>query len=455
MALNTSSPHIIWLKNPLAILANNAQGGLVIEGQKIIELVPQGQQPTHAYNEVMECSDLVILPGLINGHHHFYQTLTRALPQALNKPLFGWLQSLYPVWAGLEPDMLYQATRLALAELLLSGCTSAADHHYLFPEGLTEAMDIQAEAAASMGVRMTMTRGSMSLGTDDGGLPPQNTVQHEDIILADSERVIKRYHNAAEGSMLQVALAPCSPFSVTPELMRHSATLAAEHEVMLHTHLAETIDEENFCVQRFGLRTVDYLDSVGWLGPQTWLAHGIHFNTDEIQRLGAAGTGICHCPTSNMMLASGIAPVQELEAAGCPVGIGVDGSASNDGSNMIQEVRQALYLQRLKYGAQVSHFDAYRWATEGSAKMLGRSDIGSLVVGKQADIAFFKLDEMRFSGSHDPLAALLLCGAHKAEHVMVAGRWRVKKGLIEGLDVSPLLQQHGAAAKALATKISR
>jgi 8-oxoguanine deaminase len=455
MALNTSSPHIIWLKNPLAILANNAQGGLVIEGQKIIELVPLGQQPTHAYGEVMECSDLVILPGLINGHHHFYQTLTRALPQALNKPLFGWLQSLYPVWAGLEPDMLYQATRLALAELLLSGCTSAADHHYLFPEALTEAMDIQAEAAASMGVRMTMTRGSMSLGTDDGGLPPQNTVQHEDIILADSERVIKRYHNAAEGSMLQVALAPCSPFSVTPELMRHSATLAAEHEVMLHTHLAETIDEENFCVQRFGLRTVDYLDSVGWLGPQTWLAHGIHFNTDEIQRLGAAGTGICHCPTSNMMLASGIAPVQELEAAGCPVGIGVDGSASNDGSNMIQEVRQALYLQRLKYGAQVSHFDAYRWATEGSAKMLGRSDIGSLVVGKQADIAFFKLDEMRFSGSHDPLAALLLCGAHKAEHVMVAGRWSVKKGLIEGLDVSPLLQQHGAAAKALATKISR
>lgn len=455
MALNTSSPHIIWLKNPLAILANNAQGGLVIEGQKIIELVPLGQQPTHAYGEVMECSDLVILPGLINGHHHFYQTLTRALPQALNKPLFGWLQSLYPVWAGLEPDMLYQATRLALAELLLSGCTSAADHHYLFPEALTEAMDIQAEAAASMGMRMTMTRGSMSLGTDDGGLPPQNTVQQEDIILADSERVIKRYHNAAEGSMLQVALAPCSPFSVTPELMRHSATLAAEHEVMLHTHLAETIDEENFCVQRFGLRTVDYLDSVGWLGPQTWLAHGIHFNTDEIQRLGAAGTGICHCPTSNMMLASGIAPVQELEAAGCPVGIGVDGSASNDGSNMIQEVRQALYLQRLKYGAQVSHFDAYRWATEGSAKMLGRSDIGSLVVGKQADIAFFKLDEMRFSGSHDPLAALLLCGAHKAEHVMVAGRWSVKKGLIEGLDVSPLLQQHGAAAKALATKISR
>jgi len=451
--LSTLSSHNIWLKNPLAILANNAQGGLVVQGQKIIELVPQGQRPSCDYSEVMECGDLVILPGLINGHHHFYQTLTRALPQALNKPLFGWLTSLYPVWAGLEPDMLYQATRLALAELLLSGCTTAADHHYLFPEALTEAMDIQAEAAASIGIRMTMTRGSMSLGVDKGGLPPQSTVQDEDIILADSERVIRRYHDASEGSMLQVALAPCSPFSVTPELMRDSANLAAQHKVMLHTHLAETIDEENFCLQRFGLRTVDYLESVGWLGPRTWLAHGIHFNADEIKRLGAAGTGICHCPTSNMMLASGIAPVQELEAAGCPVGLGVDGSASNDGSNMIQEVRQALYLQRLKYGAQVSHFDAYRWATQGSAKMLGRSDIGSLTVGKQADVACFKLDEMRFSGSHDPLAALLLCGAQKAEHVMVAGQWRVKKGVIESLEVGELLQQHGAAAKALVTKI--
>ena len=448
-----SSSPTIWLKNPLAILATDADAGLVIQGQKVIELVPQGASPKSSYDEVMDCSELVILPGLINGHHHFYQTLTRALPRALNKPLFGWLTSLYPVWAGLEPDMLYQATRLALAELLLSGCTTAADHHYLFPNALTDAMDIQAEAAASMGLRMTMTRGSMSLGVDDGGLPPQSTVQEEDIILADSERVIKRYHDSSEGSMMQVALAPCSPFSVTPELMRNSATMVAQHGVMLHTHLAETIDEENFCLQRFGLRTVDYLDSVGWLGPQTWLAHGIHFNDDEIKRLGAAGTGICHCPTSNMMLASGMAPVRDLEAAGSPVGLGVDGSASNDGSNMIQEVRQALYLQRLKYDAEVTHFDAYRWATQGSARMLGRSDIGSLEVGKQADLACFKLDELRFSGSHDPLAALLLCGAQKAEHVMVAGKWRVKNGAIEGLDLGPLMQQHSAAAKALAAKV--
>ena len=444
----------VWIKNPLAILAESAAGGLVVENGKIIELVAQGQTPTSAYNNTVDASQWVVLPGLVNGHHHFYQTLTRALPRALNKPLFGWLKSLYPVWAGLEQDMVYNATQLALAELLLSGCTTAADHHYLFPQNITDAMDIQASAAHSMGIRMTMTRGSMSLGEDDGGLPPQSTVQIEDDILADSERVIKCYHDAGEGSMLQVALAPCSPFSVTRDLMQASATMAAEHNVMLHTHLAETIDEENFCLKMFGLRTVDYLDSVGWLHDRTWLAHGIHFNDDEIQRLGAAGTGICHCPTSNMMLASGMAPVRELEAAGSPVGLGVDGSASNDGSNMIQEVRQGLYLQRLKYDAEVSHYDAYRWATSGSAKMLGRSDIGSLEVGMQADLACFKLDEMRFSGSHEPLAALLLCGAHKADAVMVKGQWRVQNGEIVDLDVAELMQRHHTSALHLASKIA-
>ncbi|HCH24409.1 MAG TPA: 8-oxoguanine deaminase [Oceanospirillaceae bacterium] len=445
----------IWLKHPLAILAEGAENGLVVDTSSgtIVELVSQGQDPVASYAESVDARQWVVLPGLVNGHHHFYQTLTRALPRALNKPLFGWLQSLYPVWAGLEGKMVENSTQLALAELLLSGCTTAADHHYLFPQSITDAMDIQAETALNMGVRMTMTRGSMSLGEKDGGLPPQSTVQTEDDILADSERVIQRYHDASAGSMLQVALAPCSPFSVSQELMAESAKLAQQHDVMLHTHLAETIDEENFCLQRFGLRTVDYLDSVGWLHDKTWLAHGIHFNDDEIARLGAAGTGICHCPTSNMMLASGMAPVRQLEAAGSPVGLGVDGSASNDGSNMIQEVRQALYLQRLKYDAQVSHFDAYRWATSGSAKMLGRSDIGKLAVGMQADIACFKLDEMRFSGSHDPLAALLLCGAHSADAVMVKGQWRVKDGAIEGLDVAELIHRHHTSAKRLANKI--
>lgn len=452
MAQNTN----IWLKQPQAILAEGAENGLVINTTTgtIVELVGQGQEPVTSYTDSVDARQWVVLPGLINGHHHFYQTLTRALPRALNKPLFGWLQSLYPVWAGLEGNMVENATQLALAELLLSGCTTAADHHYLFPQSITDAMDIQAETALNMGVRMTMARGSMSLGEKDGGLPPQSTVQTEDDILADSERVIKRYHDASAGSMLQVALAPCSPFSVTQELMVESAKMAQQHDVMLHTHLAETIDEENFCLQRFGLRTIDYLDSVGWLNNKTWLAHGIHFNDDEITRLGAAGTGICHCPTSNMMLASGMAPVRQLEAAGSPVGLGVDGSASNDGSNMIQEVRQSLYLQRLKYDAQISHFDAYRWATSGSAKILGRSDIGELAVGMQADIACFKLDEMRFSGSHDPLAALLLCGAHTADAVMVKGQWRVKNGAIEGLDVAELIHRHHSSAKHLAAKIN-
>ena len=443
----------IWLKNPLSILANQAENGLVIEDGIIAELVGQGKEPSQPCETIIDASQWVVIPGLINGHHHFYQTLTRALPQALNKPLFNWLKSLYPVWAGLEPEMVYESTRLALAELLLSGCTTAADHHYLFPQGITDAMDIQAQAASEMGLRMTMTRGSMSLSQDDGGLPPASTVQTESAIMADSERVIQRYHDASPGSMLQVALAPCSPFSVTPELMRETAKLAAKKNVMLHTHLAETIDEENFCLQRFGMRTIDYLDSVNWLNDGTWLAHGIHFNEDEIARLGAAGTGICHCPTSNMMLASGMAPVRDLEAAGSPVGLGVDGSASNDGSNMMQEVRQALYLQRLKYGADVSHFDAFRWATEGSAKMLGRDDIGSLAVGKQADIACFKLDAMRFSGSHDPLAALLLCGAHQADAVMVQGQWRVRDGSIMDLDIEALISRHQQSAKRLVNKV--
>ncbi|MGB0447280.1 MAG: 8-oxoguanine deaminase [Pseudomonadales bacterium] len=443
----------IWLKNPLSILANQAENGLVIEDGIIAELVGQGKEPSQPCETIIDASQWVVIPGLINGHHHFYQTLTRALPQALNKPLFNWLKSLYPVWAGLEPEMVYESTRLALAELLLSGCTTAADHHYLFPQGITDAMDIQAQAASEMGLRMTMTRGSMSLSQDDGGLPPASTVQTESAIMADSERVIQRYHDASPGSMLQVALAPCSPFSVTPELMRETAKLAAKKNVMLHTHLAETIDEENFCLQRFGMRTIDYLDSVNWLNDGTWLAHGIHFNEDEIARLGAAGTGICHCPTSNMMLASGMAPVRDLEAAGSPVGLGVDGSASNDGSNMMQEVRQALYLQRLKYGADVSHFDAFRWATKGSAKMLGRNDIGSLAVGKQADIACFKLDAMRFSGSHDPLAALLLCGAHQADAVMVQGQWRVRDGSIMDLDIEALISRHQQSAKRLVNKV--
>jgi 8-oxoguanine deaminase len=443
----------IWLKSPLAIFTANdadARGGLVIEDGRIAELLGAGQSPSIPCDQVFDARDHVVLPGLINTHHHFYQTLTRAWAPVVNQPLFPWLKTLYPVWARLTPAKLELASQVALAELLLSGCTTAADHHYLFPEGLDNAIDVQVEAVRKLGMRAMLTRGSMSLGEKDGGLPPQQTVQQGEVILADSQRLIHSYHERGDGARIQIALAPCSPFSVTPEIMRASADLAEELDVRLHTHLAETLDEEDFCLQRFGLRTVDYLDSVGWLGPRTWLAHGIHFNPDEIARLGAAGTGICHCPSSNMRLASGICPTVELDAAGATVGLGVDGSASNDASNMILEARQALYLQRLRYGAElITPERALGWATRGSAKLLGRSDIGELAVGKQADLALFKLDELRFSGSHDPLSALLLCGADRADRVMVGGQWRVIDGQIEGLDVQGLIANHRQAAAQL------
>lgn len=443
----------LWIQSPLTCFTANhcdASGGLVIENNRIVELLAQGQMPSTPVDEVFDARELVIIPGLINTHHHFYQTLTRAWAPVVSVPLFPWLKTLYPVWAKLTPKALELASKVALAELLLSGCTTAADHHYLFPTGMDEAIDIQVAAVRDMGMRAMLTRGSMSLGEDEGGLPPRHTVQSGDVILKDSERLVKRYHERGEGAQIQIALAPCSPFSVTQNIMADSAMLAKELDVRLHTHLAETLDEEAFCLKMFGMRTVDYLDSVGWLSDRTWLAHGIHFNQQEIERLGRAGTGVCHCPVSNMRLASGMCPTLDLQAAGAPVGLGVDGSASNDASNMMYEARQALYLQRLKYGAErITPEVVLGWATRGSAALLGRSDIGEIAVGKQADLAMFKLDELRFSGSHDPIAALLLCGAEKAEHVMVGGQWRGKNGIISGLDIQALMAEH----KALAAKL--
>jgi 8-oxoguanine deaminase len=447
-----SAPRI-WLQNPLAIFTANgldARGGLVIENGTIAEVLAAGAQPSQPCSAVFDAREHVVLPGLINTHHHFYQTLTRAWAPVVNQPLFPWLKTLYPVWARLTPEKLALASKVALVELLLSGCTTAADHHYLFPNGLEDAIDVQVDVVRELGMRAMLTRGSMSLGEKDGGLPPQQTVQEGEVILADSQRLIERYHQRGAGAQIQIALAPCSPFSVTTDIMRASAELAERLDVRLHTHLAETLDEEDFCLQRFGLRTVDYLDSVGWLGPRTWLAHGIHFNPDEIARLGAAGTGVCHCPSSNMRLASGICPTLELTSAGAPLGLGVDGSASNDASNMILEARQALYLQRLRYGAAaITPELVLGWATRGSAQLLGRSDIGELAVGKQADLALFKLDELRFSGSHDPLSALLLCGADRADRVMIGGEWRVIDGQVPGLDMARLIAQHREAAREL------
>ena len=437
-----------WIKDPLAIFGSGCERGLVVEGTRIVELIGRGLEPAAPVDAIYDASRHVVLPGLINTHHHFYQTLTRAHPDAINKELFPWLVALYPIWSRLKPQHLRLAARLALAELLLSGCTTAADHHYLFPKGLEDAVDIEVEAARDLGMRMTVTRGSMNLSQKDGGLPPDSVVQTEDEILDDSERVLKLFHDPKPGADIRIALAPCSPFSVNKRLMLDSAVLAEKYDCQLHTHLCETADEERFCLQVYGARPVDLLEEVGWMSKRTWLAHGIHFNSEEIARLGKAGVGVGHCATSNMVLASGVCPTCELEQAGSPVGLGVDGSASNDASNMMEAVRHALMIGRLRYGASaITHKDVLRWATEGSARCLGRDDIGKLEVGREADLALFTLDEPRFSGAHDPLAALVLCGAHKADRVMIGGRWRVVDGAIVGFDLGALLAGHRTAAR--------
>lgn len=438
----------LWIRDPVAILAEDAERGIVVEDGRIVELVAKGREPSVPVDATFEAGRHVVLPGLVNTHHHFFQTLTRAHPAAINKELFPWLEALYPIWSRLTPEAFRLATRLALTELMMSGCTAASDHHYLFPSGLEGAMDIQVEEARGLGIRMTVTRGSMNLSVKDGGLPPDSVVQDEDTILADCERVLSKYHDASEGGLIRVALAPCAPFTVTKRLMTDSLTLAERFDCRLHTHLGETRDEDAYCLEHYGCRPVDYLEDLGWLNERVWLAHGIHFNDSEVARLGRHRMGVCHCPTSNMVLASGQCRTKELEAAGVAVGLGVDGSASNDNSNLIEGVRHALMINRLTYGAgAVTHHDVFRWATEGSARCLGRDDIGAIAVGKQADLAFFDLDELRFSGSGDPLAALVLCGAYKADRVMIAGEWKVVDGLPTGIDVSRLRHEHGAAAK--------
>src|ERR1700757_2536452 len=438
----------IWIKDPLAILADGAERGIVVQDGRIAELVAGGREPRTVAVKTFDAGAHVVLPGLINTHHHFYQTLTRAVPAALDRELFPWLQALYPIWARLTPEALDLGMTLAMAELLLSGCTTTTDHHYVFPAGLEDAIDIEVAAAQRLGLRVLLTRGSMNRSQRDGGLPPDSVVQDEDTILSDSARLVAKHHQRGADAMVQIALAPCSPFSVTTSLMKKTAELAEKLDVRLHTHLAETEDENRFCEQIHNCRPLDYLEQCGWLNARTWLAHGIFFNAGEMKRLGKAGTTISHCACSNQILASGCCPVCEMEEAGVSIGLGVDGSASNDESNLMQEVRAAFLLQRARYGVgKVSHKDALRWATKGSAACIGRPELGEIAVGKMADLALFKLDELRFSGHGDPLAALVLCGAHRADRVMIAGKWAVIDGAIPGLDVPDLIRRHSAAAK--------
>jgi len=407
-------------------------GGLFARDGFIEAVGPTDTLPATA-EEILDASGFLVLPGLINTHHHLYQTLTRAVPGAQDSGLFDWLKTLYPIWARMTPEDVDLATRTGLLELAHSGCTTAFDHHYLWPNG--SSVGDQVSAAHEVGIRFHVSRGSMSLGESDGGLPPDSVVEDEDAILEDCATVIDRFHDPNPGSMTRVVLAPCSPFSVTPDLMRASVDLARQKGVSLHTHLAETKDEEDFCVETFGARPVEYAEDLGWAGPDVWYGHGVFIDDAEIERMAAAGTGVAHCPTSNMRLASGIAPVSGYLEAGVPVGLGVDGSASNDGSNMLAEARQAMLLARLASapgvgsGPQMAARTALELATLGGAAVLGRDDIGSLEKGKCADFFTLDLSRIEYAGAlHDPVAAAVLCSPTPAAHTYVQGRAIVSGG---------------------------
>jgi 8-oxoguanine deaminase len=425
-------------------------GGYLYAENGEIRRVGSGAAGLPKADRVIDGRHAIALPGLVNTHHHLYQTLTRAYAPAADAKLFDWLCTLYPIWARLDEECVHVAALAGMAELLLSGCTTTSDHHYLFPRGRGNLIDAQIEAARRIGMRFHPTRGSMSVGRSQGGLPTDSVVQGEERILEDCERLIGRYHDAASGSMLRMALAPCSPFSVSPELMRSSAELARRHGVRLHTHLAETRDEVAYCLSRFGKRPLELLEDVGWLGPDTWLAHGIYFNRGEVKRLGRAGVGIAHCPSSNMRLGSGIAPVPALRRAGCPVGLAVDGSASNDSSHMLAEVRQALLLQRVRYGAgAVTVGEALRMATVEGARCLGRDDIGSLEAGKRADVAMFDLRAAGYSGAGDAVSALLLCAPAQVDTLVVEGRVVVEGGELQTMSLDSILRRHRRLAATL------
>ena len=426
-----------------------ADGGLYCVENVIQRVAPSDQLPATA-DVVLDAREMVVLPGLVNTHHHFYQTLTRNLPAAQNANLFTWLRAHYPIWAGLTPEAIAVSTKIACAELMLSGCTTSSDHTYLWPNGAK--LDDQIAAARAMGLRFHAARGSMSVGESKGGLPPDSVVEDEGAILRDSQRVIEQYHDAARYAMLRIVLAPCSPFSVSPDLMRESVALARSHGVHVHTHLAETRDEADYCAETFGRTPVELAEDLGWMGRDVWHAHMVHPAPDEVARLGRSGTGVAHCPTSNMRLASGIAPLRALRQAGARVGLGVDGSASNDGSHLLAEARQALLLHRVCGDPAALGADEALWlATRGGAAVLGRDDIGQLAPGMAADFIGFRLDRLGLAGGapHDPLAALVFCQPPEVDLSVINGRVRVRDRQLVDVDLPPLIARHNAIARAL------
>ncbi len=393
-------------------------------------------------DRVIDCSTHVVVPGFVNTHHHFYQTLTRNLPAVQDAKLFDWLVYLYEIWKNLDADAIYYSSQLAMGELLKTGCTTATDHHYVYPRNVKEdIMGLQFKAADDVGMRFSPTRGSMSLSKKDGGLPPDSVVQTDDEILKDSERVINQYHDTSEFSMRKIALAPCSPFSVTEDLMKESVKLARKHGVKLHTHLAETKDENDFCVEMYGRRPLKLMEDTGFIGEDVWYAHGIHFNDDELKLLSETKSHISHCPSSNMRLGSGICRVTEMLPTDINVGIGVDGSASNDTSDMLGEMRNALLLQRVHYGSgAVKTRDIFKMASENGAKLLNFEKVGQLQEGWAADMAIFNINKMEYAGSlSDPLAALIFSGYnHGTDYTIVNGRIAVENGRLTGVDEQKL-----------------
>jgi cytosine/adenosine deaminase-related metal-dependent hydrolase len=430
------------------------EGGWVFARDGMIAEVGSGAAPPA--NETINAPSGVAVPGLVNAHDHMYQWATRGY--APDGTLFEWLRTLYPVWARIDAEIVRAAARAAIARLLLCGCTLSTDHHYVFPRGRPGIFEALVEAARELGLRFHPCRGSMSLGESKGGLPPDSVVEDEESILADTESMIKRYHNPKPGSMCRVVVAPCSPFSVTPELMRESASLARRHGVRLHTHLAETLDEERFCLERFGRRPLELMEELGWTGDDVWYAHGIHLNDAEVNRVAEAKTGIAHCPSSNMRLGSGACRVEDLVRAGARVGLGVDGSASNEDANMAMELHQALYLARAR-AAMLGRIDAptaldargaWRLATKGGADCLGRDDCGTLEVGKCADVTLYQVADLAHAGVADRLAGLALAPPARASAVVVDGRVVVFDGRLLTADEDEIARDIAAMSARLA-----
>jgi cytosine/adenosine deaminase-related metal-dependent hydrolase len=425
-----------------------ADAGLFVRDNIIQQIGPTADLPAGA-DRVIDASGMIVLPGLINCHHHLYQTLTRAVPAAQDATLFGWLKTLYPIWAGLTPEAIYTSALVGLAELVLSGCTTASDHLYIYPNDCR--IDDEIRGAAEIGVRFQPCRGSMSLGESKGGLPPDRVVEDEKFILEDTRRAIETYHDPEPCAMTRISVAPCSPFSVSPDLMRESAALARSYGVQLHTHLAETLDEEAFCLRKFGHRPVAYAEELGWLGNDVWHVHCVHLNQEEVKLFAQTGTGVCHCPSSNMRLASGIAPVRAYLDSGVRTGIGVDGSASNDSSHLLAEARQALLIQRVSGDpAGLSARKALWMATRGGAAVLGRDDIGRLIPGKAADFIGLRLDRLDYAGAlHDPLAALVFCAPQRVDLSVINGRIVVEDGQLLTIDLAPVVERHNRISREL------